>query len=274
MSFLGDLFSCGRARRTRETTTEPLETDDATPEPSNVHGTTATTIHPTEKPNGVPAPNEDRIERVANQARADEHSDIEKRGSRVIKDDDIEMAVIPEKSKSNAGWMVEQRVLVTATSATKQDVSFAPEQEPEPQLEQKQEHVHAPIPPVRCATPEQEPWNSTPVAPTQVQPEVCDTVLTASVRCATPEPETRAATPEQQSEQSTPPVQEVTPEVALVGSTSPSLELDDVVEDVPPPKKAAPVCLLDLPPGKLVFSCRVRPCANAIQRSGTASMSV
>jgi hypothetical protein len=270
MSFLGDLFSCGRARRTRETTTEPLETDDATPEPSNVHGTTATTTHPTiEKPNGVPAPNEDRTERVANQVRAD----VEKRGSRVIKDDDIEMAVIPEKSKSNAGWMVEQRVLVTATSATKQDVSFAPEQEPEPELEQKQEHAHAPTPPVRCATPEQEPWNSTPVAPTQVLPEVCNTVVTAPVPCATPEPETRAATPEQQPEQSTPPVQEVTPEVALVASTPPSLELDDVVEDVSPPKKAAPVCLLDLPPGMLVFSCRVRPCANGIQRSGTASMS-
>jgi hypothetical protein len=197
-----------------------------------------------EKPNGVPAPDEDRIERVANQVRAD----VEKRGSMVIKDDDIEMAVIPEKSKSNAGWMVEQRVLVTATSATKQDVSFAPEQEPEPELEQKQEHAHARTPPVRCATPEQEPWNSTPVAPTQVQPEVCDTVVAASVRCATPEPETRAATPEQQPEQSTPPVQEVTPEVAFVASTSPGLELDDVVEDVSPPKKAAPVCLLDLPP--------------------------
>ncbi|KAI4666568.1 uncharacterized protein J4E79_002607 [Alternaria viburni] len=249
MSFLGDLFSCGRARRTRETSTEPLETNDATPEPSDAHGTTATTLHPTiEKPNDIPAPNEDRFERVANPVSASVRSGAESRGSR---NDDVELAVISEKSKPSAGWMVEQRVLVTATSATKQDTSsVAEEQEPRHELEQKhdEEHVRAVTPPVRCATPEQEPWNSTPVAYTQVEPEVRDTVAAAPVRCATPEPETRAITPEQQPEPSTPSVHDATPELAIDEVASTSSEVDDVVEDVATPKKTAPLCFLDMPP--------------------------
>ncbi|KAI4942653.1 hypothetical protein J4E91_009822 [Alternaria rosae] len=248
MSFLGDLFSCGRARRTRETSTEPLETNDATPEPSNAHGTTATTVHPTiEEPNDIPTPNEDRIERVANPVRASVRSGVESRGSGLSKNDDVELAVISEKSKPSAGWMVEQRVLVTATSATKQDTSSSAEEQ---ELEQKheQEHPRAVTPPVRCATPEQEPWNSTPVAYTRVEPEVCDTAVTAPIRSATPEPETRAITPEQQPEQSIPSVQDETPELALAEVPSPTCEIDDVVEDVATPKKTAPLCFLDMPP--------------------------
>jgi hypothetical protein len=262
MSFLGDLFSCGRARRTRETSTEPLETNDATPEPSNAHGTTATTVHPTiEKPNDVPAPSEDRVERDASPVRANVRPDVESRGSGLIVDDDVELAVVPEKSKPSAGWMVEQRVLVTATPATKQDTSpAAEEQEPSQEVEQEheQEHTRALTPPVRCATPEQEPWNSTPVARTHVEPEVCDNAATP-VRCATPEREIRAATPEQQPEQSTPSVQEETPELVLAEVATSSPEFDDVVADAPAPKKSAPVCLLDLPPGMLAHSWHTLP---------------
>ena len=110
MSFLGDLFSCGRARRTRETSTEPLETNDATPEPVNAHGTTATTDHPTiEKPNNIPASNEDGIERVAGQVRVDVQPDVEKRGSGLTKDGDIELAVIPEKSKMSPVYLPAMR---------------------------------------------------------------------------------------------------------------------------------------------------------------------
>jgi len=255
MSFLGDLFSCGRARRTRETSTEPLETNDATPEPSNAHGTTATTLHPTiKKPNDISGLNEDRFERVANPVSASVRSGVESRGS---KNDDVELAVISEKSKPSAGWMVEQRVLVTATSATKQDTSsVAEEQEPKQQLDQKHEdqHARAVTPPVRCATPEQEPWNSTPVAYTQVEPEARDTAAAAPVRCATPERETRAITPEQQPEPITPSVHDETPELAIDEVTSTSPEVDDVVEDVPTPKKTAPLCFLDMPPGMLLPS--------------------
>jgi hypothetical protein len=258
MSFLGDLFSCGRARRTRETSTEPLETNDATPEPSNAHGTTVTTVHPTiEKPNDVPAPSEDRVERDASPVRANVRPDVESRGSGLIVDDEVELAVVPEKSKPSAGWMVEQRVLVTATPATTQDTSpAAEEQEPTQEVEQKheQEHTRAVTPPVRCSTPEQEPWNSTPVARTQEEPEVRDTAVIAPGRCATPEPEIRAATPEQQPEQSTPSVQEETPELVLAEVATTSSEFDDVVVDAPAAKKSAPVCLLDLPPGMLVHS--------------------
>lgn len=254
MSFLGDLFSCGRARRTRETSTEPLETNDATPEPVNAHGTTATTDHPTiEKPNNIPASNEDGIERVAGQVRADVQPDVEKRGSGLTKDGDIELAVIPEKSKPTTGWMVEQRVLVTATPATKQDTSV-PEPEQEPEEKHEQEHkTRAPTPPVRCATPEQEPWNSTPVAQA-AEPEVSDIAISTPVQCATPEPETRATTPdvtavhEQTPEQAITLVQDETLEPALAELASSTVELDDAVEHVPTPKKSAPVQLLDLPP--------------------------
>jgi hypothetical protein len=268
MSFLGDLFSCGRARRTRETSTEPLETDDATPEPVNAHGTTATTTHPTiEKPNGIPAPQEDRIERVADQVRVDPQPNVEKRGSGLTQDD-IELAVIPEKSKPSAGWMVEQRVLVTATPATKQDISM-----PEPEQKHEQEHeTRAPTPSVRCATPEQEPWNSTPVAQAATEPEASDMTVTTLVQCATSESDTRAATPdvtvvhEQTSEQTITLVEDETSEPALVEAATSSAELEDVVEDVPTPKKSAPVQLLDLPPGMSDHNRLAHTCANKTQR--------
>lgn len=272
MSFLGDLFSCGRARRTRETSTEPLETNDATPEPVNAHGTTATTDHPTiEKPNNILASNEDGIERVAGQVRADVQPDVEKRGSGLTKDGDIELAVISEKSKPTTGWMVEQRVLVTATPATKQDTSVPePEQEPEEKHEQEHE-TRAPTPPVRCATPEQEPWNSTPVAQA-AEPEVSDIAISNPVQCATPEPETRATTPdvtavhEQTSEQAITLVQDETLEPALAEPASSTVELDDAVEHVPTSKKSAPVQLLDLPPGMSDHSRLPHTCTNETQR--------
>ncbi|KAL1792501.1 hypothetical protein ACET3X_009008 [Alternaria dauci] len=254
MSFLGDLFSCGRARRTRETSTEPLETKNATPEPVNAHGTTATTAHPTiEKPSAIPASHQDGIERVAGQSQAHVQPDGEKRSGALTQHDDVELAVMAEKSKPSAGWMVEQRVLVTATPTTKQN-TFVPEPKQEPEEEREQEdETRAPTPPVRCATPEQEPWNSTPVAQAP-EPEVSDIAITSPVQCATPEPETHAATTDATtvSEQTPEPAvtldQDETSEPALTEAASSIVELDDAVEHVPTPKKPAPVQLLDLPP--------------------------
>jgi hypothetical protein len=200
--------------------------------------------------------------------------DVEKRSSGLAKDDDIELAVIAEKSKPSAGWMVEQRVLVTATPASKQET-------PASEAEQEPEQKDAPTPPVRCATPEQEPWNSTPVAQIAVpaEPEVSDIAIPTPVRSATPEPETHATTPdvtlvhEQTSEQATASLEEETSEAALAELASSDPELENAIEHVPTPNKSAPVQLLDLPPGTPNHGRLVRIRANPTQRSETVSMS-
>lgn len=273
MSLFAELFSCGRARKTRESSSGPLETNDATSEPV-AHETTAPVSidKSTTDPTGdIRAQHEEDPGRVSDPTQNHVPSDTEKRYRGPTTDEDIELDILHEKAKPSAGWMVEQRMLVTTRPSTAKDTTSTPQSEPEFESE-----TNDATPSVRCATPEQEPWNSTPVARSATpEPQACD--MSSIVRSATPEPKTseivvaRSATPEPAVEVQQPEakleVQQAEPEFQIQRSVLPAPEeislpesaeiepsmLEPEVEAHEPlaVEKAAPASFLNLPPGML-----------------------
>ncbi|KNG50880.1 hypothetical protein TW65_01858 [Stemphylium lycopersici] len=279
MSLFAELFSCGRARKTREPSSGPLETNDATPEPV-AHDTTApvsidkSAIDPT---GDIRAQHEENPGCVSDPTQNHVPSDTEKRSRSPTADEDIELAIVHEKAKPSAGWMVEQRVLVTTRPSTAKDTTPTPQAEPEFESE-----TNEATPSVRCATPEQEPWNSTPVArsatpepqPSDMSSTVCSPIPepksseTVAARSATPEPEVKVQQPESKLEVQQPEaklqVQQAEPELEIQPSFLPAPEeisLPESAEIEPsmpeseveahealPVEKAAPASFLNLPP--------------------------
>ncbi|KAK1919935.1 hypothetical protein P3342_002229 [Pyrenophora teres f. teres] len=278
MGVIADLFSCGRSRRTRELSTEPHLTNDATPQlhvpglelehvahetTAPGHKATADTANDIRVPTIAPVPSP--VQQSVH------HWD---RGrSRSRDSNTLDFSIHHEKGKLSAGWMLEQRVLVTTTTTTPSSRNSTPA--PEPQKEDAASTL------VRCPTPEEEPWNATVRAATpEPQVETSDASMlvrcatpeeepwnasfrhatpepeAASIRCATPEPQVihviRTATPEPEPQQITLPVEEeeeVAPVVSVVEevrSATPEPEVE--VEHVEVTKQTAPACLLDLPP--------------------------
>ncbi|EDU44971.1 predicted protein [Pyrenophora tritici-repentis Pt-1C-BFP] len=277
MGVIADLFSCGRSRRTRELSTEPHLTNDATPQlhvpglelEQIAHETTATGDKTT-----TDTANDIRVPTIAPVPSPVQQSVHHWDGGRSRSRDSntLDFSVHHEKGKLSAGWMVEQKFLVTTTSSRNSTPAPEPEKEetastlvrcPTPEEEPWNATVRAATPEpqvetsdasmlVRCATPEEEPWNAT-VRHATPEPEA------VSIRCATPEPEviqvSRTATPEPEPQQITLPVEEVAPVsvVEEVRSATPEpvveiVEVADEVEDVQVTKKTAPASLLDLPP--------------------------
>jgi hypothetical protein len=159
--------------------------------------------------------------------------------------DDIEVAVVHEKSKPSAGFMLEQRVLVTATSQNSETIApnadVCEESSPEPCEIPRIETIDVDdeYPFERTSEPDSEPRETSPPV------------------CTTPEPEHSTLD-------------------SPIPTTTPGPVLDEpfvfeptvVAEDVQSLQKAAPAGLLNLPTGmwRMPF---YREAANIAQRSGT-----
>ncbi|XP_014557250.1 hypothetical protein COCVIDRAFT_15477 [Bipolaris victoriae FI3] len=261
---LSDFFSCGRTRKARE---PPLDPNDTASEPVTHETATPTlALPPIDEKTTLdvhvrePADKAGEAGRIPSIQQPDVRPTSNSR-HRNSADDNMDMFVVQEKAKPSAGWVVEQQILVTAMPAavTEEAEKTASVPEPEPEFE-----TTTITPPVRCATPEQEPWNSTPVArsatpelaPEPVpEPEV--SIVTPTVRPVTPEPETtdivsvRSATPE---------IEAVAPQLAIPEPEEFSLPaFEELVPSIPEPeimvrqlpaasKRTTPVTFLNMPP--------------------------
>lgn len=265
---LSDFFSCGRTRKARE---PPLDPNDTASEPVTHETATSTlALPPIDEKTTLdvharePADKAGEAGRIPSIQQPDVRPTSNSR-HRNSADDNMDMFVVQEKAKPSAGWVVEQQILVTAMPAavTGEAEKTASVPEPEPEFE-----TTTITPPVRCATPEQEPWNSTPVArsatpelaPEPVpEPEV--SIVTPTVRPVTPEPETadivsvRSATPE---------IEAVAPQLAIPEPEEFSLPaFEELVPSIPEPeivvrqlpaasKRTTPVTFLNMPPGTFI----------------------
>jgi hypothetical protein len=146
-----ELFSCGRARKPRETPTEPADanaTIGATPPtvsretPTADDKLTADTAH-----NHARTPGQENDTRLLESVRNTPRPASGQRDDGVGDGDgDGEgVAVVEEKTKRGSGWVVERRVLVTTTRPNTGDAA--------PVAESGSAVCDA-TPPVRCATPE------------------------------------------------------------------------------------------------------------------------
>jgi len=290
MGVIADLFSCGRSRRTRDLSTEPHLTNGATPpapapapelELALEHAAHETAAFQdkatTDSVNhDIRTPISGRVQPAQRQP-AERGRSISRDGAK------LDLALHHEKGKlSGGGWMLEQRVLVTTTTPSR-NVTPAPEVE-------TAETVSPPL--VRCPTPEEEPWNAIVRRATpEPQAETSDASMlvrcatpeeepwNTSVRHATPEPDKpasiRCATPEPHPQQTSLPVDEVAPVSVSdqVRPVSPEPQVE-VVQVQAIKKTAPPVGLLDMPPGMLPACYSACARANVTQRSATASTSV
>ncbi|RMZ67612.1 hypothetical protein GMOD_00001563 [Pyrenophora seminiperda CCB06] len=284
MGVIADLFSCGRSRRStnaRDLETAELHvTNDATTTPqlelSHIEHETAASA-PEDKTttdtvvNDFQAPTgSDRNPSPVQPSVRQQHGGSGRSASRDSKK--VDLSVHHEKGKLSGGWMIEQRVLVTATPSRKVTPAL------ELETEEEKEETTSPL--VRCATPEEEPWNATVRRAVTPEPQAemvrCATPeeepwnaivrhaspepeKAASIRSPTPEPESvqdiRSATPEAESQQISLPVQEEVAPVSVsehVRSATPEPQVEAVqveeVEEIQVTKKIAAVSLLDLPP--------------------------
>lgn len=289
VTVLSDLFSCGRARKTRQPSIGPLDDNDATSEPNA--GETAEAATPTlglalesipaltldekatresdarPRTGGYEADHIRNTQQRDVQPSANQHHDS-------AAEETIEMSVVHEKAKPSAGWMVEQRVIVTAmpAAAPKEAEKTASVPEPEPE-------TNTVTPPVRCTTPELEPWISTSITRSETPEPVPEPEVSAAVRPVTPEAQivdvvsVRSATPDivvrlvtpQEQPVDVASVQNVTPEVESVvqpAMTEPEVTLpatEEIATPVPEPKVVAPkvqaakrttpLTFLSMPPG-------------------------
>jgi hypothetical protein len=120
MSLFADLFSCGRTRKSRETPAEPHgananDTIGATPKAVSPDYTTANDLLTADTPPDVRAPNNGESPHAREHARGGVATDTKEHYKAVGEDQNGTLAVMEEKAKQSGGWMVERRVLVTAT---------------------------------------------------------------------------------------------------------------------------------------------------------------
>jgi hypothetical protein len=277
VSALSDFFSCGRSRRAREPALDP---NDTTSEPT-AHETAASALalapidEKTTFEVDIRAQPEGNASCIANTQQPDVRPTSTNRYHDSAEDKEMEMVVVQEKAKPSAGWVVEQRVLVTSMpSVTKEAENTTSVPEPEPE-------TTTVTPPVRCATPEQEPWNSTPVA-RSATPEPEASSASPIVRPVTPEAEPadvasiRSATPEiepvvQQPIMSEPEEISLPASDEIVASIP---ETEIIVGQAPAVKRTTPVTFLNMPPGTFMSWFGHVKHANSTQRSATRFTSI
>lgn len=265
---LSDFFSCGRTRKARE---PPLDPNDTTSEPATHETATPTlALPPIDEKATLHVDIHEPADKRGDAARTPSTQQPHVRPTSTSRhhdsaEDKMDMFVVQEKAKPSAGWVVEQRVLVTAmpSAVAEEAEKTASVPEPEPEFE-----TTTITPPVRCATPEQEPWNSTPVARSatpELAPEPVSepdvSIVTPTIRPVTPEPEhadivsVRSATPEIEPVIPQPVIPEPE-EISLPASEElvPSIpEPEIVVRQLPAAsKRTTPVTFLNMPPGTFV----------------------
>jgi hypothetical protein len=173
-------------------------------------------------------------------------TDMGERDDHIGEKDDIEVAVVHEKSKPSAGFMLEQRVLVTATPQNSETTV------PNADVDEQNSPEPCDIPRIETIDVDDEyPFERTTSEP---EPEPRET---SAPVCATPELEHSTLDS---------PIPAVTPGPVL---DEPFVfEPTVVAEDVQSLQKAAPAGLLNLPTGmwRMPF---YQEAANIAQRSGT-----
>ena len=296
VTVLSDFFSCGRSRKTRQPSIGAIDDKDATSEPP-VHETaeaTAPTLglslaplpalalldeKPTDEVDARPQTGGHEAGRLATTQQLDVQSALPNRYYDSAADQEVELSVVQEKAKSSTGWMVEQRVLVTTMP-----VAASKDAEKTTSVSEPEAETNTVIPPVRCATPELEPWISSSVARSQTpepmpEPEVsavspvvrpaspqAQTVDVVSIRSATPDIVVRPVTPQEQPVDVAP-VLSATPDIEPVIDRPAKLEpeeislpvSEEIVTPVPEPKieapkvqaakRTTPLTFLSMPPG-------------------------
>jgi hypothetical protein len=282
MSLFADLFSCGRARK--PTPIEPHYANDtvgATPQNVSDETATANDMLTTDTPYAIHERTKSYGNSIWDQARDEVRKDTQEQDDAVGEDDNGRVEVVEEKAKQSSGWMVERRVLVTATPPCTANAAPVADIEPE---------TCEVTPPIRCATPEPELGKTIGAAHTRTEPESIEgtsTVLTenghvseevnASMSVEKSEtlqeaPVVEQATSEPKPPSAAEPISFETPE-AEVTEIAPLAPEAEAVADVTISKAKAPVGLLDLPPGmsqSSLFFMR----ANRTQRSGSISTTV
>lgn len=294
VTVLSDFFSCGKARKTRQSLIEPLDDNAATSEPATHEAVEAAAPSLGLALAPIPALTLDEKAtdefdarprtggpEATNTQQLDGQPTLANRHHDSSAEDKMEISVVQEKAKPSTGWMVEQRVLVTAMPAAAPKEAETTTSVPEPEPE-----TNTVTPPVRCATPELEPWISSSIARSQIpepvpEPEVStatpivrpvtpEAQIVEVVRSATPDIVVRPVTPQEQPVEAAP-VQDAAPvvEAAVQEPAMPESEEvsspapEQIVTPVPEPKivapkvhaakRTTPLTFLSMPPG--MYSC-------------------
>jgi hypothetical protein len=238
MSLFADLFSCGRTRKPRETPAEPHGANDtigATPKAVSPKTTTANDLLTADNRHHVRPSNNGESYRARENARGEVATDAKEQDNAVSEDQNATLAVIEEKAKQSGGWMVERRVLVTATPPHTADAAPVVGSECEPETCDD-------IPRVRCVTSELERSESTPTTRATTEPELCEDTSVA--------PTTTGRAPDEANTLISVEKPEPVLETTFAEEVAPSaLDPENATDNAPIPKARATVQLLDLPPG-------------------------